>query len=580
MHNIQEWFDKQRLESEQYLLKLGFHKVLNNKIYKGLIPSSKNFIQSLSIELMQGFPLEYPKVYIDFGEDFYGKYLHIESYLKDYGNYICLFNEKNKQTFYNEGIKLLNEALIRATDFLNNIDKQQVNFSKDVLDEFDAYWRNDKSYFSILNDDINNNPFELIVSESYNRNLISVSQQKNKKYFQDISGFSNPKIDYNHKAIFLPIFMENYKIPNENKELLEIIKNTDYLTTLNNYIKSIDLKKQTILYLIFPINKNDSKKIGISINITAIKTNINRYFHSKKFQEKSISIFEYMVLSTAMKTLKRHNIIDINYQRIFQRGGSKEQVESILNISTSIVIVGCGSLGSLLSYKLAKSGILTQILIDGDTLTYDNIARHQLGANVNNRNKANALSEELTKQFPLSSCESKPYYFQRLNSESFNSILKSDLIIISTGDEAEAMIFFLLEFKRVYGHIPDIIITWFEAFAVVGHALLINEENINSHNKIRENINIMKEDIDKVAITKEVGCVNSYSSYTFIDSDFIVNGIARFILNYFKGSLKSNCISIIGDIENYSRYIREDTDIEEIKSFSILDRNLKDIVNA
>ena len=85
---------------------------------------------------------------------------------------------------------------------------------------------------------------------------------------------------------------------------------------------------------------------------------------------------------------------------------------------------------------------------------------------------------------------------------------------------------------------------------------------------------------DKVAITKEVGCVNSYSSYTFIDSDFIVNGIARFILNYFKGSLKSNCISIIGDIENYSRYIREDTDIEEIKSFSILDRNLKDIVNA
>ena len=44
-----------------------------------------------------------------------------------------------------------------------------------------------------------------------------------------------------------------------------------------------------------------------------------------------------------------------------------------------VVVLGCGSVGSLIAMELARSGVGNFLLVDADTLEYHNLCRHQCG---------------------------------------------------------------------------------------------------------------------------------------------------------------------------------------------------------
>ena len=89
---------------------------------------------------------------------------------------------------------------------------------------------------------------------------------------------------------------------------------------------------------------------------------------------------------------------DISMKRVFSRGGN-EMNTSINQKDKKIAIIGCGSIGASLAYKLLKVGCTNLVLIDLDRLSVDNISRHLLGMEYVNINKALALENFFKKQF-------------------------------------------------------------------------------------------------------------------------------------------------------------------------------------
>src|SRR5699024_2288265 len=62
-----------------------------------------------------------------------------------------------------------------------------------------------------------------------------------------------------------------------------------------------------------------------------------------------------------------------------------------------VIILGCGSVGSLVALQLAKSGIGKFLLVDNDIVEYHNLCRHQCGISDVGKYKTEALKERILK---------------------------------------------------------------------------------------------------------------------------------------------------------------------------------------
>ena len=81
------------------------------------------------------------------------------------------------------------------------------------------------------------------------------------------------------------------------------------------------------------------------------------------------------------------------YQSIFSR--NKGILETDVMSKKGAVILGCGSVGSLVAMELARSGVGNFLLADADILEYHNLCRHQCGLEDVGDLKVNALERKL-----------------------------------------------------------------------------------------------------------------------------------------------------------------------------------------
>ena len=81
------------------------------------------------------------------------------------------------------------------------------------------------------------------------------------------------------------------------------------------------------------------------------------------------------------------------YQSIFSR--NKGILETSVMNTKRVVILGCGSVGSLVAMELARAGVGHFLLADPDVMEYHNICRHQCGIEDVGDLKINALSHKL-----------------------------------------------------------------------------------------------------------------------------------------------------------------------------------------
>lgn len=81
------------------------------------------------------------------------------------------------------------------------------------------------------------------------------------------------------------------------------------------------------------------------------------------------------------------------YQSIFSR--NEGILETNVMTEKKVVVLGCGSVGSLIAMELARSGVGNFLLVDADTLEYHNLCRHQCGIEDVGDLKVNALKRKL-----------------------------------------------------------------------------------------------------------------------------------------------------------------------------------------
>lgn len=156
----------------------------------------------------------------------------------------------------------------------------------------------------------------------------------------------------------------------------------------------------------------------------------------------------------------------VDHNWIHARGG---EIDHRALKEKNVAIIGCGSLGSGVAMNLAKCGVGKMTLFDSELLSYDNIARHQLGAPSTGKRKATALEEEINRQMPTIQARGITARWQDALDKDEVDFSTFDLVITTTGDWICDS---LLNFEgRKNPNFPPVVFGWLEEHALAGHAL-------------------------------------------------------------------------------------------------------------
>lgn len=169
-------------------------------------------------------------------------------------------------------------------------------------------------------------------------------------------------------------------------------------------------------------------------------------------------ILSFVYKGTSYKTSK-YSLI----QNIFSRNTGI--LESSIMMNKEAIILGCGSVGSLVALQLAKSGVGKFLLVDNDIVEYHNLCRHQCGISDVGKYKTDALKERILNINPTAIVTTKNSTVELLSKEVFDQHChKDESIIIGCADNRAADVY--ANSIAVMYHIPFLSIGfWERAFA-------------------------------------------------------------------------------------------------------------------
>ena len=134
----------------------------------------------------------------------------------------------------------------------------------------------------------------------------------------------------------------------------------------------------------------------------------------------------------------------------------------------SVLLVGCGSVGSQLALQLTSAGVGRLTLSDPDAFSEENLYRHVLSVKDIGRSKTAAIAREINMRHPWADVT---YWSKRLEELRDPEVLRSfDLVVIAVGSPTVERIF--AEYCRWVALKVPVINCWLEGYGIGGHALL------------------------------------------------------------------------------------------------------------
>lgn len=112
-------------------------------------------------------------------------------------------------------------------------------------------------------------------------------------------------------------------------------------------------------------------------------------------------------------------------------------LESDMMLKTGAMLVGCGSVGSLVALELAKAGVGRFLLIDNDILGYHNICRHQCGILDVGKYKTDAVKERILQINPSAQVITQNMTVQEVPLTTFDAFCDENTIVIGGADNRE-----------------------------------------------------------------------------------------------------------------------------------------------
>jgi len=479
---------------------------------------------NLIIAIPKHFPDEFPKIYLskeNFSE--IGQIPHI-----DCNRFIC--TKDPNIAFLNDRIpeEALKQLIEVAIDIIDKgIKKENL---EDFTEEFLAYWNEQTKYkfLAIFEPIPKIKMLKLILfSEDFTianvkRNrLITKNEKEYKKWKKSLDLTIGQDKVFN--ALYLPFSDPiTFPLPQKNLDVFRLIRKSgkDNNKAFKKYLKKGNGLK--VILFSFPIKENRILAGWIS---PLWKGKI-----LKGFRKGHIPI-DIRISKSASLPIDKISIERIDRERLFDRGGTGIN-DSIK--TSSIAIVGCGSLGSPLSISLSKCGISNFLLVDNDILEPANVARHVCGMSdaIETPYKSEALCKRIQKHFPHIDCISSKEDILDLLDKSTKHLDEYELAIIAIGDKStERRLNFLLKNGDIES---PLIMIWMEPYGVAGHLLYISPINegcfqccFDQEGNFLYSVAKYNKDFSK----KESGCQSTYVPYSNLEINSFINSATREILS-------------------------------------------------
>jgi len=430
--------------------------------------------KQLGLDVLLGvdIPFSEPKIAIS-SEDYHLIWPHVEK-----GGLLCLRTSADVID-HSAGVNLtsyyLDEAKLLIRDSLEGKSRE------DFVSEFGSYWRRwidvrKSGSGSVWMLSKTGPPSRCVYSATFGAvHLITDSLEEGMHWARSYFKKEDIKRKRFKPAAFLwidrPLMPSDY--PKNNRNVANLAKSSGYYDMLLSLVPD---KLGDPLRVVLGFQTPNGPALGA--------VQLNEPIESKSYKKKPV----YSRIKgrrpqsvNSIETKKRYfstkgkaapmKVQRINREWIFERGGNG--INSNLD-GARVCLIGCGSLGAQVAKYLVQSGIHKLVLVDPDTLSWDNIGRHLIGAGEIRKPKTSGLKSYLENHFPaMLEIEAQPYTWQQLitGEERKNLVLDSDIIVSTIGNwDAEAA---LNHAFNSFVHFPPIIFGWTEPYGVAGHAISI-----------------------------------------------------------------------------------------------------------
>lgn len=219
----------------------------------------------------------------------------------------------------------------------------------------------------------------------------------------------------------------------------------------------------------------------------------------------------------------------------------------------SVLLVGCGSVGSEVADKLGASGIGRIDITDPDSFSTSNLYRHTMSGFMINWPKSLSVSNQLLEKYPWVKSESFNSELLRLRDQSI--LKKYDLIIIAIGSPTHERLFhdYIIKSKI---KVP-IINCWLEGYGIGGHSVLdipnkkgcLRCAYVESKTGIRglsSNLNFLEP--NQNVVKNYAGCGEMFIPYGANNSAQTALITTNLAIEYLRGNIKeSSKVSWKGD---------------------------------
>lgn len=458
-------------------------------------------------------------------------------------SYICLL-DKEQHILTSYSLFELVKLYLNQVCSILSLSQQQLE--KEYLKEFEYYWNVAHTECCA-----NKEKAEIYIPDSSGAALLDCWYlEKNNKYiiFSENTKFNENNTPKGTKssAIYIPIEYPYGIIPPQKnncwgkKELLSIIYNQTFdrisqesfaflkRQRFNNYQK----------ILVFSFNLPNSVSITVS-GILKFKNNRKKDLISKIQED-----FESFIPI-------RSSRMDMKYLN--------ERVGQEYYELPSVLLVGCGSVGSYILPELVNLGIVDIGVSDPDTFVSGNSLRHFLGTRSNGERKVDALKFYTEFENPLVTVEIIPNLLGMNNSELEDIINKYSIIVIATGG-TDLQKKFNYRFSKVKNE-SWFLYNWLDAEGKGAHVLAMRYTNKGCFNCLFYE-NGKPTFFNKVSYangseyTIGNGCGGSFSPY---GNNVLIKNTSLFIAtlqNIINGSITQNTVtSIKNDFSSYESSI-------------------------
>lgn len=547
-HNLAAIYDAHRNEITAYLQAAygAVQKEVENKKKYSASLSLNLTVLELKIGLIINIPFNFPDAFpqIKLDEPSFKKVFPIP-HLNIFRT-LCLFDEVVASPNPHNPIGIMKTVLEKAEEVLNKgLLKQNAH---DFMDEFESYWIQESekgSFFNLVEPGERIKAVYLVpgvLKSQKNISILTDSKSDAVRWIQNVGGSYNE--DLISEIIYVPLKnLFPYPYPKNNIEIYRLLKQNESLN-INDYFTYLN-KNQRPAKALFSIRLNDSFLWGIWEHQKPSKRNTTLY-KGKKVNQKSLRGFRKESKNGLLELardfpnveIKKYYVEDVRTARLKTRGGDGE----LKHQSKKVAVIGCGAVGSHLTQALIDIGVQHLLLVDPDTLSFENINRHLCGADQVGSKKTEAIKQRLNKHFPTSQIHIYSDNVLSLLNQHPEGLNSYDLIVCAISHIPTELR--LNELQRNGILTTPIVDIWVEPYLAAGHAIWIEPASKIDLNSIFQNgkfrYQVLKN--GNQYAKKELGCNTSYVPYGVLDLKKFIIDVAMFINDQWNNEQRNNLI--------------------------------------